>query len=478
MRLSARGNPAPGRTGLGTNGGADPARGGAEEIGGGGAGAIGGGALATGGGALATGGSAGAVGADDSGGNSSAGVSRGRCAIDDADSSPSALCSRRSAASWPPDPGLPAGGAADDGDGKSNGGDDDCAAPPISGGNGRDVRTSLSWVGTACCSSRNTPATNIRPVVAPAASHRPLNRSERKATNASRIMFRATSDTNQSTGTSKLKACNKQTSSHANATQATAPATPKRIVLRGDTSVRAWAASISATANPQKMNYKRIIPKIVTNSGTSTPTCVHARELLSRLRRTQPVAAPGQRSRAAMGKSPPRLDDDLGVRLRIGEIGERLGDAVDADAAVTIEAASTCPSAIRRSERCKFLRRVAQHVLDVELLHDAEHRLGSCRSPCRRRPRRCAHRAARLRTPAASGRERRRIRRSARASAPAARPATAAAPPFPPPTSRHARPRSHRAAIAPDRPRCRRRAFRRARAAPANNRRRRSDAVP
>ena len=30
--------------------------------------------------------------------------------------------------------------------------------------------------------------------------------------------------------------------------------------------------------------------------------------------------------------SPPRLDDDLGVRFRIGEIGERLGDAVDADA--------------------------------------------------------------------------------------------------------------------------------------------------
>ena len=30
--------------------------------------------------------------------------------------------------------------------------------------------------------------------------------------------------------------------------------------------------------------------------------------------------------------SPPRLDDDLGVRFRIGEIGKRLRDAVDTDA--------------------------------------------------------------------------------------------------------------------------------------------------
>ncbi|MET4257630.1 hypothetical protein ABIC09_002571 [Bradyrhizobium sp. S3.12.5] len=46
----------------------------------------------------------------------------------------------------------------------------------------------------------------------------------------------------------------------------------------------------------------------------------------------------------------PRLHDDLGVRLGIGEIGERLGDAVDGYPAVTIAAASTCPSAIRRSD--------------------------------------------------------------------------------------------------------------------------------
>ncbi len=33
-----------------------------------------------------------------------------------------------------------------------------------------------------------------------------------------------------------------------------------------------------------------------------------------------------------VGHSPPRLDDDLGVRFRIGEVGEGLRDAVDADA--------------------------------------------------------------------------------------------------------------------------------------------------
>ncbi len=353
MRLSARGNPAPGRTGLGTNGGADPTRGGAEEIGGGGAGAIGGGALATGGGALATGGSAGAVGADETGGNSSAGASRGRNRGSGAAFSSilAALCSRRRAASWPPDPGLPAGGAADDGDGKSNGGDDDCAAPPISGGNGRDVRTSLSWVGTACCSSRNTPATNIRPVVAPAASHRPLNRSERKATNASRIMFRATSDTNQSTGTSKLKACNKQTSSHANATQATAPATPKRIVLRGDTSVRAWAASISATANPQKMNYKRIIPKIVTRIRVRLPLRV------STPGNSSPgYAAPSRSLHQVSGLAPLWANHRHGCTMilvwasGLARSAKALATPSMPTSAVTMAAASTCPSAIRRND--------------------------------------------------------------------------------------------------------------------------------
>jgi hypothetical protein len=45
--------------------------------------------------------------------------------------------------------------------------------------------------------------------------------------------------------------------------------------------------------------------------------------------------------------------------------------------AVTIEAASTCPSAIQAQGIGEFLRRVAQHVLNVEFLEDAEHRLGA-----------------------------------------------------------------------------------------------------
>ena len=43
----------------------------------------------------------------------------------------------------------------------------------------------------------------------------------------------------------------------------------------------------------------------------------------------------GVRSHTAIARDDislaPRLDDDLGVALRIGEIGERCGDAVDAD---------------------------------------------------------------------------------------------------------------------------------------------------
>ena len=48
--------------------------------------------------------------------------------------------------------------------------------------------------------------------------------------------------------------------------------------------------------------------------------------------------------------SPPRLDDDLGVTFRIGEIGERLATPSMPTVAVTSDAASTCPSAISRSE--------------------------------------------------------------------------------------------------------------------------------
>ena len=73
----------------------------------------------------------------------------------------------------------------------------------------------------------------------------------------------------------------------------------------------------------------------------------------------------------------PRLDDDLGVRFRIGEIGKRLRNAGDADAGGHHRCRIDLPFRDQPERPGEFVRRVAQHVLNVELLQNAEHRLGA-----------------------------------------------------------------------------------------------------
>ena len=65
------------------------------------------------------------------------------------------------------------------------------------------------------------------------------------------------------------------------------------------------------------------------------------------------------------------------MSFRVGEIGKGLRDAANAHGGRHHRGRVDLAFGDQPERRCEFVRRITQHILNVQFLHDAKHRLGA-----------------------------------------------------------------------------------------------------